>query len=227
MLEFAQHDHDVIALGVSWPHWSQRHLPLDRLVLSGGEAVNGIETPVRVAGVWTEPTASVLSLRTFDDAREGIIMGSPFVHFEMEKLLRMALRQDVFAFEILASHAVLHEVLPFDRREILRQTVCEELVHNLAKEALWRSWSTLRGENLRAAAALLCSAIALSRGVVTLHVPTVFTLLNLDLPADDATWRAHENTLRNAVERGNLAATPPGEELLNDWLVERRLKVSS
>lgn len=226
MLEFAQHDHDVIALGVSWPHWSQRHLPLDRLVLSGGEAVNGIETPIRVAGVWTEPTASVLSLRTFDDAREGIIMGSPFVHFEMEKVLRMALRQDVFAFEIFASHAVLHEVLPFDRREILRQTVCQELVDNLVKEALWRPWATLRSESLHAAATLLCSAIALSRGVVTLHVPTVFDLLNLTLPEDDQGWRAIQNELLNAVQTGHLGDQPPGEAQLNDWLVERRLKVA-
>lgn len=224
MLEFALHDHQTLALGVSWPHWMQKNAPVDRLVLAGGEAVNGIQTPVRVLGVWTHPHKFERG-KTFSDAREGVVEGSAWGLFEAEKLIRMALAQSVFAFEFLASHALLGEARPFDTRKVLRATMTQELVDNLVTESTYRPWAELKADDLRGAAAMLVQAVCLSHGVATLHVPTALKVLELEAPENDGAWRAFESKLKAKIQEGRLPRDPGGRDELFEWLEARRAEV--
>lgn len=224
MLEFALHDHQTLALGVSWPHWMQKNAPVDRLVLAGGDAVNGIRTPVRILGVWTHPHKFERG-KTFSDAREGVVEGSAWGLFEAEKLIRMALAQSVFAFEFLASHALLGEARPFDTRKVLRATITQELVDNLVTESTYRPWAELKADDLRAAAAMLIQAACLSHGVATLHVPTALKVLELEAPDNDGAWRAFESKLKAKIQEGRLPRDPSGRDELLEWLEARRAEV--
>lgn len=224
MLEFALHDHQTLALGVSWPHWMQKNAPVDRLVLASGEAVNGIRTPVRVLGAWTHPSKFERG-KTFSDAREGVVEGSAWGLFEAEKLIRMALAQSVFAFEFLTSHALLSEARPFDTRKVLRGAITQELVDNLVVESTWRPWTELKADDLRAAAAMLIQAACLSHGVATLHVPTALKVLELEQPEHEEAWRAFEPKVKAKVRTGHLPLVPSSRDELFEWLEARRAEV--
>jgi hypothetical protein len=224
MLEFALHDHQTLALGVSWPHWMQKNAPVDRLVLAGGDAVNGIRTPVRVLGVWTHPHKFERG-KTFSDAREGVVEGSAWGLFEAEKLIRMALAQSVFAFEFLTSHALLGETRPFDTRKVLRSVITQELVDNLVAESTYRPWNELKADDLRAAAAMLVQAACLSHGVATLHVPTALKVLELEAPEHDDGWRAIESKLKAKIQEDRLPRVPGGRDEVFAWLESRMAEV--
>lgn len=59
----------------------------------------------RCVGCFVEPATTVLGLRAWDDAREGATP-MPWALFEVEKFVRMALRQSGVAFEALVAPAV-------------------------------------------------------------------------------------------------------------------------
>jgi hypothetical protein len=77
--------------------------------LWSGPPIHGYQTPTKLGGVVVHPAETVLGLRAWDDAYEGILTTSdtddtiPWVLFDIEKIVRMMLRQSGLAFEILAS----------------------------------------------------------------------------------------------------------------------------
>lgn len=88
-----------------------------------GSALHGFESGLRLGGVFVESADVVLGLRSWNDAREGVLNASgsmgaaeavPYAIFEVEKIVRMMLHQSGLAFEILAS-PVLFEADLFER----------------------------------------------------------------------------------------------------------------
>jgi hypothetical protein len=74
------------------------------LGLMSGPAVHGFASPWQLGGVVVQPAALVLGLKPWEDAFEGVIPAAPpvpWVRFDLEKLIRMALHQSGLALELL------------------------------------------------------------------------------------------------------------------------------
>lgn len=76
-----------------------------------GPAVVGFEAPWRLGGVVVQPAHIVLGLKPWEDAFEGVLSPAhhapiPWVRFDLEKLIRMALHQSGLALELLGGVTV-------------------------------------------------------------------------------------------------------------------------
>ena len=94
----------------SWSEWlAGRRQPVVHLGVWAARAMNGHQTPTKLGGVVVHPAEVILGLRAWDDAYEGVdCFGEdpgegPWVLFDLEKIIRMMLRQSGLALEILAS----------------------------------------------------------------------------------------------------------------------------
>ncbi|AWV89273.1 DNA polymerase beta superfamily protein [Bradymonas sediminis] len=101
-----------------------------------GSALYGHQRPLRLGGVFVESAGVVLGLRSWNDAREGVIDTVPYAIFEVEKIVRMMLHQSGLAFEILAS-PVLFETnssgadgTGFPARRVVNAAVTQGLLHH-------------------------------------------------------------------------------------------------
>lgn len=103
-------------LGALWPSeaglddWlDSRGVPPVFSSLWSGQPLHGYETPAKLGGVVVHDARCVLGIRAWDDAYEGVLSAAdsdktvPWVLFDVEKIVRMMLRQSGLAFEILAS----------------------------------------------------------------------------------------------------------------------------
>ncbi len=105
------------------------HLPIIHIAQFGGMAVHGFAGVERVGGVFVQPAHSVLGLRAWDDALEGVLPGgAPWVLFEAEKIVRMMLRQSGLALEILASPVGGDWGVDFDARVLVCGAITREIV---------------------------------------------------------------------------------------------------
>jgi|GEM_PF-2510182 len=105
-----------------------------------GSVLHGFDSGLRLGGVFVESADVVLGLRSWNDAREGILAGQggapiPYAIFEVEKIVRMLLGQSGLAFEMLASPVLFKTRMSlsdeaFPARRILNAAVTSELVHH-------------------------------------------------------------------------------------------------
>lgn len=229
MITLARQDLSHHQSGVSWPHWAREHGPVDRLVYLSGPEVNGWATPRHIGGVFTTRAADVMGLRSWDDAREGVASGDPWVIFDIEKAVRMLLRQSPLAYRLFASHVCLHEVLPLDRLFVLNAAVCAKMVRNIALEAQNAASRTNRMDALLAQLANLTSAWALARGQADLHAQTILPTHpewgKLDLNDVDALKFAVKRFAEELlVSEVALPESPADYDGLSRWLVQRRIQ---
>jgi hypothetical protein len=157
----------------------------------------------RVVGVLAQPPHVVMGLRGWEDAFEGVLTdGAPFVLFEVEKIARMALRQDGLAFEILAAPGRLHST-DFEPRDLVSWAMTRgALAHYRDVTAPWLdALSRLPADAVRAGARELLTGAALARhGAFGLELGRLLErlgedelaglLAELDARPDDAALRA-------------------------------------
>lgn len=212
--------------GVSWPHWVREHGPVDRIALISGPEVHGWATPRQIGGYYTNSATRVLGLAAWDDAREGVASGAPWVIFDTEKLLRMLLRQSPLAFRILASHVCTLDVLPADRQFLISAAVTRQMVLNIAAEG--SSPSSPRRDSELQTLAELTIGWALARGHADLHAASLLAThpewSDVDLENRSDVARAIA-ALRLELQTSQVALPnqPADYEGLSRWLVERRL----
>ena len=106
-----------------------------------------------------------MGLRGWEDAFEGVLSdGAPFAIFEVEKIARMALRQDGLAFEVLAAPARLHST-DFAPRALATWAMTRGvLAHYRDVTAPWLgALSRLPADAVRLGARELLTGVALAR----------------------------------------------------------------
>ena len=123
-------------------------------------------------GCFRVPFDTYASLRGWDDAPQGVDQSKFWTFFEIEKLIRMALRQSVAAFEVLCCST--EQALEL-RSEILSSSATQQLCVNLLESA---QGSLLRGEKGRAH--ILChSGLALHHhGVASIEASALADTLS-------------------------------------------------
>ncbi len=120
---------------------------------------------VRLVGVLAQPPDVVMGLRGWEDAFEGVLPdATPFALFEVEKLARMALRQDGLAVEILAAPDRLH-ASDFEPRDVVSWTMTRGvLAHYRDVTAPWLdALPHLPFTAVRLGARALLTGVALAR----------------------------------------------------------------
>lgn len=230
MIALDRHDVQLNDFGVSWPHWVRDHGPVDRIAVIAGPEVHGWPTARQIGGYVSTPADTVLGLKPWDDAREGVVLGAPWVIYDIEKLVRMLLRQSPHAFRIVASHVCAHEILSADRRFLLESAVAAQLVRNIAAESA--TPPSLRKDTQLNTLAELTAGWALARGHADLHAATVLGAhpqwAQLDLTNPNDVARAIE-ALRHELQTCDVALPeqPSNYDGLSRWLVDRRQQAAS
>ncbi len=232
MITLARQDVLLNDVGVSWPHWARDNSPVDRIVMISGTEVHGWRTPRQIAGIATAPAPQVLGLHAWDDAREGLAIGTPWVIFDIEKLIRMLLRQSPLAYRVLASHLCAVDIAPIDREFILNAAVTQQLVRNIGLEAKNTIATTHRRDDVLGILAELAAGWALARGHVDLHAAAVLGTHpewnDLDLESDADLRRAILSLSDELLSlEAPLPERPADYDGLSTWLVNRRLQTVS
>ena len=229
MITLARQDVTRHETGVSWPHWVRDNGPVDRLVCTSGLEAVGWPTPRGVCGAYTTPIDAVLGLKAWDDAREGVVVGDPWVIFDIEKLVRMLLRQSPIAYRFFASHVCLHEISTMDRQRILNSAVSAQMVRNIAIEAQNELPSLTRRGALLEQLASVTTGWALARGIADLHAETILKThpewSDLDVTNREDIRRAATALAADLLTTEvALPVAPSDYDGLSQWLVQRRLQ---
>ena len=141
-LDFVEPVGDLDAL---WPSeaglddWlASRGLPPVYASLWSGPQIHGYDTPSKLGGVVVHDAQTVPRIRAWDDAFEGILSRSdtdatvPWVLFDVEKIVRMMLRQSGMALEILASPVRASDVTlgdwSFPARRIIEAAIHQDIL---------------------------------------------------------------------------------------------------
>jgi hypothetical protein len=94
------------------PWLASRGVSPVHLSIWSGDVLQGYQSQTKIGGVVVHPAETILGIRAWEDAYEGILSAdggqssAPWVLFDVEKIVRMMLRQSGLAFEILASPIV-------------------------------------------------------------------------------------------------------------------------
>ena len=171
------------------------------------------EVDDRYVGCFAVSIDTLAGLRPWDDALEGAAPG-PWVLFEVEKLVRMALRQSGLAFEALTS-AVCWGTFP--ARDIARAAVTKQLLRYYRDVARPLRDGATDSNRWRA---LLTGAALAKHGIVSRDITTLRSLL--DAPADPEPAVVVE--LLDALESSNLPSRPTDYDYLNDVVVSYRTR---
>jgi len=204
---------------------------LAHAVVIGGPSFDGFEGFERqLGGIWIEPTPSVLGLPAFDDADEGR-EPSLYACFEVEKILRMLLRQSPLALRTWASPIRSSRWDDDFLLGVIERALSQTMVHFMLElssdasrraeraSAMQKTWAN---DSLRWA----LSAHALSRGTIGFELTQLASWAdcNLDVEApvgerlqEAQTWRERVDAQENVLPAG-----PADYNGLSDWLVELR-----
>lgn len=208
----------------------------------GGPACEGIAmAPARFGGIVVQPAEVVLGLRGWEDAFEGILAGSntPYVFFELEKIIRMMLRQSPMALEILAAPTANESRREgFDPRDLIRWLTTSRILDSYLDFPAATDLATLRP--------LLTAALLAKQQQLSLSLTTL--LEQLSEVSGEPLWRqlaekspdadviaradaAARGMVRAGIEAGaganSLPASPIGYDEANALLVRWRLRVSN
>lgn len=95
--------------------------------------------PRRTGGVFVVPGETVLGLRGWADAHEGVDdAGDPWALFALEKIIRMMLRQSGLALELLAAPNTLPAHSIFDPHEIITSCLHAGILSHV-RDVTWRA----------------------------------------------------------------------------------------
>lgn len=185
-----------------WAGWG-RAQPVAASFLSAwsGPGVHEIPTPWRLGGVMVHPAKTILGIRAWNDAHEGLLSaapeagalfendapmpapGVPFVLFDLEKIVRMMLHQSGLAFEILASPMVLlseSSAAAFPARDIIQAAITAEILEyywDIARGSLWQMLEAggqgVGMDDVNNAIRHALTGVLLSRGEVEFRLPTL------------------------------------------------------
>lgn len=204
---------------------------LVRASLIGGPHFDGFDGfEAQLGGIWIEPTASVLGLRAFNDADEGI---DPLhVYYELEKVLRMLLRQSPLALRVFAS-PLLVAPSEWDQEfieDILRRAVGQQMVtamldlsadadnRSQRSNAMPAAWAS---DSLRWALA----AKSLMGGVVGFNLELLARHHELEIAELEPDARLEvARSVREEVDSSENVLSPGPSDYsgLSDWLVDVR-----
>lgn len=130
--------------------------------------------PRRSGGIFVVPSATVLGLRGWADAREGVDdAGDPWVFFALEKIIRMMLRQSGLALELLAAPNTLPAHPLFDPHQIISSCLHAGVLSHV-QDVTWRARQELdaltRARQLDALRVLLWGALLVEQRVLSLEL---------------------------------------------------------
>lgn len=205
MVEFAD---ELSPLGGDYEAWAAAHRKAPIWLAEVELAATS-----RLVGVFVTPATEVLGLRAWDDADEGADP-APWVLFDVEKLIRMALHQSGLAFEALTSATSWGS---FPAREIAQASVTSGILQYYrdvttpladGKTEQWR-WRTL-----------LTGAL-LTRGIVSQSLPWLCDELQVASRFNQADFA----TLRALLDGPSpLPGRPTDYDFVNDLIVRLRLE---
>lgn len=209
---------------------------IQRLGVYQGALVRGLPLASRawLGGVVVQPARTVLGLRGFEDAFETSVGDHlPLVCFDLEKLIRMALRQSGLALEILGSDLLLiDEAVGWSAPSLIkacftRQVICHyidttraclrrlgepgalRLADAHARDALWMGYSDL-----------LVGATLAKEGVLALGLTQQLSFWER-LPCHDILAQASSLDVM-MLEDEQRAALYAGAQELDRWLKPER-----
>lgn len=158
-----------------------------------GSEVNGFKRPRKLGGVMIHPARTVLGLRAWDDAHESVLSAhppkidedahpqTPYVLFDLEKIIRMMLHQSGLALEILASPIRLKiaqpEALQIPAYGIINAALTRDILDyywSIARNTIFNSTNSARSaraDELLNAARHALTGWMLSQGVVEFSLP--------------------------------------------------------
>lgn len=205
---------------------------LVRTCLIGGAEFDGFEGfDAFHAGIWQEPTSSILGLRALDDAREGTAPHK-YAAFELEKVLRMLLRQSPLALQIFTSPVLTSTPVwePPELEALVNDAVSRRMVDNfvsMSQSALDRHASSTNRAHVWALEALRwgLAARALTDGIVEFELDrlTGHYELTIDgLESEALCQRANESGELALKSSSRLPEGPRGYDQLSTWLIDRR-----
>ena len=171
-----------------------------------GPDVCGVDAPARLGGVFVTPADVVLGLRGWPDAHEWVdpTTGAPVALFDLEKIIRMMLRQDGLALHILGASG-LHGPPDGEGSSLARA-----VVHACLHRGIARHYTDLvRGLQARpfhawsagALAPVITGAALVSQGVFGLDVRAL-----ADLWPDSAVRASVEDPQDERAAQAALAA---------------------
>lgn len=186
----------------------------------------------RFGGVFVTEPRTVMGLRGWDDAREGIRAEIPWVLFDLEKIVRMALHQSGLAFEILTS-PVCDPQSDFPSRRVATSAFHAGLVSYYRDIALplvegtstefWRWRSLLTGWLLS------------TSGLVSHRLPELITRTNDDslrgLVDDGSPTVPSATTARHYIDEmvasaHSLGSGPADYDWLDEFVFTRRMELA-
>jgi hypothetical protein len=192
-------------LDASWVNFASTH---DASPMWLAE-VNG-----RYVGCFAIDVRTLAGLRPWDDALEGDSPG-PWVLFEVEKLVRMALHQSGLAFEALAS---AHCWGDFLAREVANAAATQGLLayyRDIARPLIEGNTESWRWR------ALLTGVAIAREGIVSLSLPRLSQLLGAPLEPDVS---CVDELLASLADSQHLPDRPANYDLLNDVVVDCRMR---
>jgi hypothetical protein len=199
-----------VQLGADEVAWAHEHSPVWIAARS--------DESRRFGGVFVTPARRAMGLRGWEDAHEGTTdTGDPWVLFDLEKLIRMALRQSGLAFEFLTS-SVTWSPDSFPARKLAESAITRDVAQYYADVARplldsdtpdrWRWRSLLTGWALA------------TRGEVSHDLSTLQRLAEVDEPSSDDAGRLLEEMRAGEA----LPKTPSDYDWLNEMLVDARME---
>lgn len=169
----------------------------------------------RCVGCFVEPARTVLGLRAWDDVREG---PTGWAVFEVEKFVRMALRQSGLAFEALVAPATWSR--DFDARAVAQDAVTTSIFDHYRDVAYDLESDTFATWRWRS---LLTGVLLATRGQVSLDLPTLCRELGASNAPDAAEIAAFRHQLpASTAPHAHLPDRPGGFDRLNDLVVALR-----
>ncbi|MEM1348445.1 MAG: nucleotidyltransferase domain-containing protein [Myxococcota bacterium] len=228
------------------PSLSSHDPPPVFVSLWSGPSVHGFRaSPERIGGVVVQPAHVVLGLRGWEDAFEGVLdHGTPYVLFDLEKIIRMALRQSTLAMELLSAPIVHHAAPEFSPRDIVAGLITRQLVR--AYDQMTRDVGEIIAR--RDASGALCrvremlTGATLARdGVFSLHIDdlvqnwasdelsVMVQAMRRGVALEEDQWSALERELKDVRARLSLEAVealpeqPTSYDAVHDALVAMRL----
>jgi hypothetical protein len=220
----------------SWSEWLEtlERRPSFVGIWSGPEVCGYSGADYRIGGWFVEPVESVVGLRPYDDVLEGTLeveeLGEPvpYAIFEVEKIVRMMLRQSALALEVLSAPIWIRAE---DRSEpcgtsrgIVRRALSAEIVEAYRERTAAEVDEESDQDAICAASRRLATCVALGVGRVSCHLRRALETIGEDGDPEDLLPMVSELRLRLDETAEVLPKSPTQYKALDEWLVDRRLE---
>lgn len=201
-----------------------------------GPDVCAVPSPRRLGGVFVTPADVVLGLRGWPDAHEWIDApsGAPVALFDLEKIMRMMLRQDVLALHILGAAGSHHPDSEHSgvAREVVRMCLHKGIARHYIDVARGLRARPFEAWEPGALAPVITGAALVAHGVFALNVRELVALWphgavrdSVDDPQDEVAARGALAACQALLEGDHCALPerPTDYDAACALLVEQRL----